>query len=289
MNNLKSYQVIYENAIRAAEQLLYRYKNELVGLDVDDIVLSKINYNDLIYRLENMVDSLKQQKVRYKFDKMSKEEFDLLITNALLGRPPKIITVGYEHSLSDLDTLQSLSEQYAITVDKLLSYSGLTNQSFEDLKETTNAKITIPTTVDLSTKTAYNELAVVGSHSAKNAWGIDWSNDIEYDADTEDIKLLNNEETLLQGVQNSFGERGDIPSHLDHTIEIQVGSDLDSDLFDILTMAQLESKLLRDKRIRKVNDVIIDTEKGAKRISLTITPINSENPLEVKAKEIPLI
>lgn len=285
--NLKSYQTVYETAIRSAEQLLFRYKAQIVGLDSDDITMMEINYNDLIYRLENMIAGLRQQKVRYKFDKMSKEEFDALISNNLLGRTTKIITVGYEHKLSDLDTLQSISEKYSIAVSEILSYNKFTNQGFEDLKEQ-NGVLKIPTTVDLSTKTVYSELAVTGTHSGKNAWGIDWANEIEYDESTEDIRILGNEGTLLQGVQNAFGEKGDIPGYPDHVIEIEVGSDMDSELFDIMTMAQLQSKLLRDKRIRRVDDVQIFTEVGQKKINITVTPVNSENPIEPITKIVPI-
>ena len=287
MNNLKSYQTTYEDAIRAAEQLLYRYKSFMVGLDSDDITLSEVNYNDLLYKLENIINGLKIQKIRYKFDRMSKEEFDALISNDLLGKPTKIVTVGYEHKLGDLDTLQSLSEQYSIPINELLMFNKLTNQRFEDLKEQ-GGILTVPTTVDLSTKTVYNDLAVTGTHSTKNAWGIDWANDIEFDDSTEDIKTLSNESTLLQGVQNAFGEKGDIPGYPDHVIEIEIGSDMDSELFDIMTMAQLQTKLLRDKRIRRVDDIQITTENGAKRMSIIITPINSENPIAPITKIIPI-
>lgn len=288
MINLKTYQTAYEDAIRAAEQLLYRYKDQIVGLDSDDITLTTTDYNTLIYKLENMIDNLKQQKIRYRFDKMSKEEFDNLISNALLGKATKIVTVGYEHRLSDLDTLQSISEQYSININDVLLFNQLTNQGFEDLKEQ-SAILLIPTTVDLSTKTVYNDLAVTGTHSGKNAWGVDWANDIEYDPDAEDIVVLGNEETLLQGMQNAFGEKGDIPGYPDHSIEIQIGGDVDGNLFDILTMAQLETKLLRDKRIRRVDDIQITTESGAKKITIIATPINSENPIKFLPKEIPII
>lgn len=287
MSNLNTYDSTYQSAIFAAEQLLYRYKSYIANMDADDIILSKINFNDLIYRTENMVDNLKQQKVRYKFDKMSKVEFDALISNKLLGKPTQIVTVGYEHKLSDLDTLQSLSEQYSIEISELLNFNKITNQNFEDLKEQSGI-IKIPTIVDLKSKTVYNDLAVVGSHSEKNAWGTDWSNEIEYDTDTEDIKIIDNEATLIQGIQNAFGEKGDIPGYPDHVIELEVGSDLEPELYDLMVMAQLESKLLRDKRIRRVEDISINTESGAKRIAVYVTPINSENPIKAPIKEVPI-
>ncbi len=287
MSNLNTYDSTYQQAIFAAEQLLYRYKSYIANMDSEDVILSKINFNDLIYRTENLVNGLKQQKVRYKFDKMSKVEFDALISNNLLGKPTQIVTVGYNHKLSDLDTLQSLSEQYSIEISELLNFNKITNQNFEDLKEQSGI-LQIPTIVNLKSKTVYNDLSITGSHSEKNAWGVDWSNDIEYDPDTEDIKTINNEATLIQGMQNAFGEKGDIPGSPDHVIELEIGSDLDTDLYDIMVIAQLESKLLRDKRIRRVDDILIETESGAKRIKVYVTPINSENPIATTVKEVPI-
>lgn len=287
MGNLNTYDSTYQQAIFATEQLLFRYKSYIADMDSEDIILSKVNFNDLIYRTENLVNGLKQQKVRYKFDKMSKVEFDALISNSLLGKPTQIVTVGYNHKLSDLDTLQSLSEQYSIEISELLNFNKITNQNFEDLKEQSGI-LQIPTIVNLKSKTVYNDLSITGSHSEKNAWGVDWSNDIEYDPDTEDIKIIDNEATLIQGMQNAFGEKGDIPGSPDHVIELEIGSDLDTDLYDIMVIAQLESKLLRDKRIRRVDDILIETESGAKRIKVYVTPINSENPIATTVKEVPI-
>ena len=287
MGNLNTYDSTYQQAIFATEQLLFRYKSYIADMDSEDIILSKVNFNDLIYRTENLVNGLKQQKVRYKFDKMSKVEFDALISNSLLGKPTQIVTVGYNHKLSDLDTLQSLSEQYSIEISELLNFNKITNQNFEDLKEQSGI-LQIPTIVNLKSKTVYNDLSITGSHSEKNAWGVDWSNDIEYDPDTEDIKIIDNEATLIQGMQNAFGEKGDIPGSPDHVIELEIGSDLDTDLYDIMVIAQLESKLLRDKRIRRVDDILIETESGAKRIAVYVTPINSENPIKAPIKEVPI-
>lgn len=287
MEKLNTYDSTYQSAIFAVEQLLYRYKSFIVDFDADDVVLSGIDYNTLIYKTEKMLDGLKQQKVRYKFDKMDKSEFDALISNSLLGKPTRIVTVGYEHKLSDLDTLQSLSEQYSIELSELLSFNRMTNQQFEDMKEQ-NSVIKIPTIIDLQSKTVYNDLSVMGSHSEKKAWGVDWSNDIEYDPETEDVKIIGNEATLIQGLQNAFGEKGDIPGFPDHVIELEIGSDLDTDLYDLMVIAQLQSKLLVDKRIRKVDDVIIETGQGSKKITVFITPINSENPLKATIKEVPI-
>jgi len=288
MNTLSTYHTIYETAIRAAEQLLFRYKAQITEKDTEDIILSTVNYNDLLYRVENMIDTLKQQKVRYKFDKMDREEFEALVSNDLLGRKSKIITVGFAHKISDIDTLQSISEQYSITVSNLLAYNKLSNQDFEDLKEQSGV-IQIPRTVDLSGNTAYNDIMVVGSHSGEKAWGIDWANEIVYDPDTQDIEFLSNQETLLQGVQNAFGEKGDIPGHPDQVIEIQAGSDLDSELFDLMVIAQLQTKLLKDRRLKDIIDIQITTGQGSKTINVVVTPINSEDPLVATIKNVPII
>ena len=287
MQSISEYYYVYDVAIRECELLVAKYKAQVAALDPEEADIYEFNYDDEIYKLEKAIESFRKQKFRYIFDKMSKEEFEKLLENAILGNPSKLIVVGMEHVIKDVDTLQRISYEYNIPVIELLSYNRISSEDFEDLKEI-QGTILIPMQIDLSRRTIYTDLPVFGSQAGKNAWGKDWANEIIWHAENKDIETLTPDETLVQGILNGFGQRGDIPGHEDFTIEIVIGQEIPDDAYDAMIIAQLESKVLRDRRVRKIKNIQIERSAGARFIYLTIIPINSENPIEISTPRIPI-
>ena len=287
-NSIAEYQTVYDEAIRSYELIIEKVKDKIKNMESIEIDLSETNYDDILYKLEKAIESFRKQKYRYIFDRMSLEEFEKVIENVALGRPPKLITVGIAYQVKEKDTLQLISYNYGIPVEDILIHNRMSSQDFEDIKEQ-NQTIYIPITVDISRQTIFTDLPVYGSQAGKKAWGRDWANEIVWDSNTNDIKVLTPDETLVQGILNGIGFRGDIPGHEDYTIELQIGGDLPDDAYDAMVIAQLESKLLRDKRVRKVENILIDRKEGARYIYVSIYPINSENPIDITPKKMPIV
>lgn len=265
------YEKIFDDAIVQSQALLAKIKAKYKTFDTIRIDLLDTDYNEIIYQLETDIAELEKQKVRYKFDKMSREEFDIVLKNVAEGKPINLITIGKTHKLRMLDTLQLLSVVYEVSIDLLLDYNQITSDAFDDLKEA-NGTIQIPIVIDITKRTRYSDLPVFGSVNGKECWGSDWENEITLL--NGDIRILGNQATLIQGINNRFGEYGSIPGYESETIDLDWGSDYSPEIIDTLTTAKLSQKLLREPRIREVANIKIEAEELGKKYTIDIIPIN---------------
>lgn len=285
--NTTEQEKIIDNAIAANYLLIEQLENKIKGKSEDEVTLYPINYNKLISDRYKTRDILLQQRVSYLFERMNKEEYDNVIQMQQLGTNPQVLRVDFQHTVKDYETLQKISYDYGISVPDILLHNNITSDDFEDLK-LINGTIKIPTTINPNNN-QLTEILVIGSQAGTNAWGVDWGNKIEWDDDTEDIKILSREDTLKQGLNNSFGEKGDIPGHEDYTIEIQISTDLTGELYDSMLIAQLEIKVLQDKRFKKVEDIQLIPVQGGRIAKMIVIPVNVLNPLQPIKTDIPVL
>ena len=284
---ITEYEKIVDNAIALNYLLIDEFEQRTKNLSDDETILSTVNYNKLVYDRYNVNDLLFQQRVSYLFEKMSREEFTDFIQMRELGTNPKILRVNFSHTVKDYDTLQKIASDYNVDVKDILLHNNITVEQFEDLK-IINGTVKIPTTINPDNN-QITDVLVVGSQAGTNVWGVDWGNEITWNDETDDIVILSQENTLRQGLKNSFGEKGDIPGHEDYTIEVQIGTDITGDIYDAMLMAQLETKILQDKRFKKVEDIVITPTSGGRMATITVTPINVTNPLKPIPTDIPSI
>jgi LysM repeat protein len=279
MDFITQYEKKFDDAIAQIVNLIFKFKNEIKTLDDFAIDFNPTNYDDLIYQLEGTLFSLKQKKVQYRFDRMSREEFAKVLQNVSEGKPPKLITLTIDYKVTAFDTLQSISLKYGVTVQSILDYNKTNDVDFETAKEL-NSTIKIPQQVDLKEKSIYDGLLVFGSQSGRNAWGTDWANGIVFE--NGDIKVLDNEQTLKQGLLNRYGDYGDIPGYEDQTIELPIGSDYPPDLVSNMLAVGVDVQFRRDPRVKDVLDVVVsDNSFEGKSVSVKILPINEEVPIDI--------
>jgi len=282
MISILEYDKAFDTGLSTARKILETVKYQIEQLDDEDRDLALVNYDQTIFTLETNIADIEKLKVRYIYDKMDREEFNLILKNIAEGKPATVITVGREHKLRTLDTLRLLNVLYNTTVEELLSYNRLTVSEFDELKEI-NGIIYIPTIVNLQDRSTYSNLPVFGSVNGDKALGTDWFNEIEADS-SGDIRAMGNIETLQQGIENRFGEYGDIPGYEQDSIDLDWGRDYDSELIDLMTVVKISNKLLRDARIVKVEDVKITTNGLGKEVKVYVTAINGTDTIEALIK-----
>lgn len=277
--SLYEYEQIYNNAIFYGTRVLDKIKEKISGMDEVDVDLADTDYNGLIWKLEKTLSSLEKQRVRYLYDKMSREEFDLVLKNRAEGKPSYLITVGQPHKLRSIDTLQLLSVLYNSDAEYLLSYNGISPKEFEEKKER-NDEIKIPVVVNIKDKTNYSDIAVFGSMSGRKAWGVDLPNEMV--VKDGDYALLSEERTLAQGVDNRFGMYGDIPAYENESIDLDWGKDFNPQLVELITVVKVSQKLLIDARVKEVKDVRTTRVQNGLLVENDIVPVNSDEPISIK-------
>lgn len=271
VESIFEYEKIFDDAIVQSQSLLAKIKRKYKTFDSINIDLLDTDYNEIIYQLETDIAEFEKQKVRYKYDKMSREEFNIVLKNVAEGKPTNLITIGKEHKLRTLDTLQLLSVIYQVSVDILLDYNQLTSDEFDDLREY-NGTIQIPIVIDIKERTRYSDLPVFGSVNGKDSWGTDWENEITLL--NGDVRVLDNENTLTQGISNRFGDYGSIPGYENETIDLDWGRDYSPEIVETMTVAKLSQKLLREPRVREVSNIKVESEELGKKYTIDILPIN---------------
>ncbi len=281
VETITEYERVHIDAIKFIDKVFEAIKFRIMDMAEDEIDLADRNYDFIIKKLEAQICDIKKAKVRYIYDKMDRDEFDLILKNISEGKPTTIVVVGKKHKLRDMDTLRLLSLTYNVGIDKILSHNGITVEDFDDLKER-SIEIDIPIVVDLKLRTKHSELPVFGSINGMKGWGQDVNNDVEIDTETGDIKVMANEDTLIQGIFNRFGEYGSIPGYEKHTIDLAWGKDYPPELVDVMTIAKLEEVLKADPRIREVVDIRIITQKQGKVVEIDVKAINYSETITAK-------
>lgn len=279
---ITEYEQIYADAIEKTKKVLYGILDQISGKDDVDVDLADTNYDFLVWTLERQIADFEKLKVRYRFEKMDREEFDVILKNIAEGKPIDVITVSKEHRVRSVDTLQLLSDVYGISVEKILKYNQINPSDFEE-RSLINATIQVPVIVNIKERNQYAELPVFGSLNGRKAWGTDWPNSLQIK--NGDIEVLDNEKTLAQGILNRFGQYGDIPGHEEYLIDTGWGGDYPAELKSSLDVVKLSEKVLLDKRIKKVDDVQIEEFSTGLIIRIYSTPINGTKPLEVIIKD----
>jgi hypothetical protein len=263
--------------------VLEKIKFESLAIPSTERDLHNINFDNIIFKLEKVISDLEKQKVKYKFDRMDKEEFNKVLQNVLEGKKTTLITVGKEHKLTDYDTLQSLYDQYNINIDDILNYNKISTEEFND-KKTRGENILIPLIIDLKSSAVYSQLPVFGSIDGIKALGTDATNELV--VDNGDLKIIDGTDCLIQGLINRYGSYGDIPGYESNTIDLDWGSDYNSTMIDLLTLIKVKSRLLRDKRVSEINDVIINSQYNGKIVTVNLNAINTFGNIKVEKEKL---
>lgn len=268
MINLSEYYKPFDDAINQLIEIKGAVCAEILNMDEDDAVLNDFDYNSFIKGLEDTIALLKMKRKRYKYRKMSEDEFEQFLRKDSEG----YLTVAREHSLRSYDTLQSISKKYDVPILTILNYNNIMKQDFEELKEL-GGTLRLPLKIKAEEKTVYKDLSVFDTHMGKNAWGRDISNELKADENGL-LAVLDFDETLKQNLSVITGDYGTIPFYEEHTLNTDWGSDYPKEFLELFTRIKLERRLELEPRVQKVVDIKSTRTETGLKFDVVLYPVN---------------
>lgn len=277
ISSIYEYDQIHDNAIAKLTVALNHVLEQKEFIQDEEAVdLADTNFPRLVYTLEKTLADIENNKVRYIYNKMDRDEFSNVLKNISENKDPRVITVGRSYKLRSYDTLRTLSLKYDVDTEYILSYNHISSREFDEMCSR-NDIIKIPQVVNLRNRNNYADLMVFGSIEGEKSWGTDCSNEIEING--EDLKILTELETLQQRINNRFGSYGDIPGYESELIDTMWGEDIDPELLSLLLAVKLPQQLLMEKSIAEVVDVQVETVPQGLIITNVLRPLNIDETL----------
>jgi LysM repeat protein len=228
-----------------------------------------INYAEILLNLNVLQQRIKRLLAANKFLKVSEEEFSKMFE----GKINKLVEVS--HSVTGYDTLMSIAKKYNTTEEKILQKNNILSSGL-----TAGTEVLIEVESSKGLNKIYDQIAVYGSQMGMNVLGTDLPNELVEDG-IGDLKILTNEETVSQGVQNRiFTRAGDYPLEPNFGIEL-VGSEIPADLTNGLLMLKIMDQLENDPRISEVENLEVEASGNAMIITAEVKTINNKI-LEIK-------
>lgn len=278
MLTLNEYYAPFDNLIIELNKILGVIMNKLQNLSDDEIMLNDFDFNSYIKEIEDRIAAATKKRYRYRFDRMNETEFEQVLRRDSEGN----LTVALEHKIKQNETLRDISLKYNVAENVILNFNAITIQNFWDKRER-NDIINIPIFLKEAERTIYENLSVYDSHSGKSAWGKDLSNDLKV-IDGK-LKILNNEDTLKQGLLNIMGEYGAIPFFEEFTFDPDWGRDYPKDFLEFFTKVKMERRLSLDPRVQEVIDITSQQVESGLKFEVKLYPINvipkAGNELEI--------
>lgn len=228
-----------------------------------------INYPEILQNLNVLQQRVKRLLSAYKYLKVSEEEFSKMFE----GQINKLVEVT--HTVTGYDTLMSIAKKYNTTEEKVLQKNNILSSDF-----TAGMEVLVEVESSKGLNKIYEQIAVYGSQLGKNILGADLPNELVEDGIGE-LKILTNEETVSQGVQNRiYTKAGDYPLEPSFGIEL-AGSEIPADLQNGMLMLKIIDQLENDLRISDVESVEVEKAGNALTITAAVRTINNQI-LEIK-------
>lgn len=248
-----TYYTKLQSAINSFEEVIDRVESEKT--DEYDI----INYSATLYYLYNALNGIYNYYNANKYFRLAKEDF-IKQLNYTYGN-------GIErlHTIREYETPLSIARKYNVTLESILIKNNITTNDFTAGRiiriEVSNAEL----------KSIYNEILTIGDQSNDLVFGNDLPNELVVDSNG-DLKVLNNSDTLKQGLQNLLNtSSGSYPLMEDFGVDNLVGLELPEDVRQNMIMVQTSERIEFDRRIKVVTDFRFTEEgKNAEIEAITI-------------------
>lgn len=230
-----------------------------------------INYSEILFNLNLLQQRIKLLLGASKFLKVSEEQFSQMFE----GKVNRLVEVT--HTVTGYDTLMSIAKKYNTTEEKILQKNNILSGQME-----AGVQLTVEIESSKGLNKIYNEIATYGSQLGMNVLGTDLPNELVEDG-IGDLKILTNEETVSQGVQNRiYTKAGDYPLEPSFGIGQLAGSEIiPADLANGMLMLKVVDQLENDLRISEVESVEIEWGGDAMIITAAVKTINNKI-LEIK-------
>jgi len=224
-----------------------------------------VNYTNERRNVEHQLAHLNQLSQNFRFFKMDRRLYEQLIRSANAGEQGTRWIAAYTHTVTELDTIQTIADQYNAHWQDILEFNDLTSSEIA-----AGTIIEIPKAFNPEEAIfLIQDNPVLDSHVGVKMFGRDLPNSFTVDS-TGDLNALSYRETFRQSIQNY------VLSELDGNI----GYDgLDQDVNFRLLLTRMADIIELDPRIRAVPvsdmEIMEQTGEGV-TIKISIIPKNSE-------------
>jgi len=228
-----------------------------------------VNYAEILMNLNRVQQLIKRLLAANKYLKISEEQFSKMFD----GQTNKLVEVT--HTVTGYDTLMSIARKYNTTEEGILQKNNILSSGI-----TAGTEILVEVESSIGLNKIYDQIAVYGSQIGMNVLGTDLPNELVEDGVGE-MKILTNEETVSQGVQNRiYTKAGDYPLEPNIGIEL-AGSEIPADLQNGMLLLKIMDQLENDPRISEVENLEVEASGNAMIITAQVKTINNQI-LEIK-------
>ncbi|MCK9209285.1 MAG: LysM peptidoglycan-binding domain-containing protein [Ignavibacteriaceae bacterium] len=228
-----------------------------------------INYAEVLLNLNILQQRVKRLLSAHKFLKVSEEEFSMMFE----GKTNRSIEII--HNVTGYDSLMSIAKKYNITEEQILQKNNVLSSEI-----IAGMQLVVEVESSKGLNKIYEQIAVYGSQIGTEILGTDLPNELVENG-VGDLKILTNEETVSQGVQNRiYTKAGDYPLEPNFGIEL-AGSEIPADLMNGMLMLKIVDQLENDLRISDVESLEIEKAGNALIITAAVRTINNQI-LEIK-------
>jgi len=224
---------------------------------------------EVIRELTERLFSIDQLMNIHLYAKLNIEQRDAL----LAGKNAQRVIGTTKYIVTDYDTPHSIEEKFGVSWNDIADYNGVSPLELESLEE---IEIPVPND-DLMNMESYQNNPVYCAHIGAAALGRDVDNDLQYDAASDDLRVLDNTNTFSQGIRNILRtETGEMPGDRQWGFNQHVGEDIPDMAKDAFVKLRILEAFARESRIQDVISLDITRQNGLGwNIKAVVKPINS--------------
>jgi len=269
MPQLSQYYKEVEKTIFLFDTALNVLENKLSLLPDEDPDLSDNNYSEQIFTVQNAINQLEILDNIHKFEKVTKDQMQYLFSSFDAGLGGGKIVVDLEYTVTSYDTTRTIEQKFNIPWARIQDYNNLSPSQLVPL-----LKIRIPLETSISQVTN-QDIPTFGDQQGNNILGTDFPNELAGDPITGDLKVLSNEDSFKQSVQNYFTMLpGTIPYYEEVGFDPKVSDEYNEQEKESIIQLRIINALSGDARINNV-DISDGTKTGTNlNFGLTITAVS---------------
>lgn len=255
-NEIYKYYTTIQDAIKKVDTFIDYVETESAKVDE----FSTFNYTQTLTELYNSRKILMHYLNANKYFRLNKEDFikDLGYSYG--------INVEKQHTVKAFETPLSIAAKYNVTLESILQKNNIT------ISAITAGKVLRIDISNSEQKQRYNDIMTYGDQSNDLVYGNDLP--CELAAINGDLSVLDNIETLKQGIQNLLNTPiGNYPLQKDFGIDPLVGMEYPEELKQSLIMVKASNQIENDKRIATIDDFKFDKNIA----SIKARTINNKN------------
>jgi hypothetical protein len=244
-------------------------ENKLSLLTDEDPDLADNDYSGQIFAIQNAVNQLEVLDNIHKFEKITKEQMQYILSSFDSGLGDGKIIIDLEYTVTSYDTTRTIEQKFNLPWIKIQDYNNILPSQLIPL-----LKIRIPLEVPIS-QIALQNVPTFGDQQGNNILGTDLPNELKEDPISGDLAVLSNEESFKQSIQNYFTMLpGTIAYYEEVGFDPKVSDEHNEEERESILQLRIINILASDTRIKNV-DISDGVKSGTNlNFALTITAVS---------------